>query len=198
MDKNSLRILYKQKRLSLSSEQRKAFSASVCARVSASDAFANVCVIHLFLPIEKKAEVDTFALLYSIWAAGKKTVVSVSDFSNGSMEHFSISADTVLKENHFGIPEPVIDHTTERIDPKDIDMVIIPLLAYDQNGGRVGYGKGFYDRFLSSCKASVVRAGVSFFPPTDKLIEDISPDDIPLDMCFSPDKVFIFEKKSVF
>lgn len=195
MDKKSLRILYKQKRLSLSQEQRKAFSASVCDVLCSSYDFAHAQTIHLFLPIESKAEVDTFPILHKIWENGKKAVVSVSDFSGGTMMHYGICADTILKKNSYGIPEPLVDKNAEKVELEDIDMVIVPLLAYDKAGGRVGYGRGFYDRFLSQCRADVKRVGVSFFPPCDDKINDISQDDIPLDTCFTADEVFIFGKK---
>ncbi|MDD4820779.1 MAG: 5-formyltetrahydrofolate cyclo-ligase [Flavobacteriales bacterium] len=191
MDKKSLRVLYKQKRLSLSLQQREAFSASICKALSGNAYFAFSDVIHLFLPIESKAEVNTFPLLQKILDAGKKAVVSVSDFSSGTMEHYAITKDTVLQKNGYGIPEPKDCSSLEKVNPEDINMVVMPLLAYDENGDRVGYGRGFYDRFLGECRMDVFKVGVSFFPACDE-IDDVSEDDVPLDACFTPDELFFF------
>ncbi|HLV46855.1 MAG TPA: 5-formyltetrahydrofolate cyclo-ligase, partial [Flavobacterium sp.] len=67
----------------------------------------------------------------------------------------------------------------------------IPLLAYDQIGNRIGYGKGFYDSFLEKCRKDVLKIGLSFYPPEAE-IEDIRPEDIPLDMTITPDEIFDF------
>jgi 5-formyltetrahydrofolate cyclo-ligase len=72
-----------------------------------------------------------------------------------------------------------------------IDLVFIPLLACDLQGNRVGYGKGFYDRFLSKCRYDVKKIGLSFFDPVDK-IEDVNVFDIPLDECITPKKTWVF------
>jgi 5-formyltetrahydrofolate cyclo-ligase len=72
---------------------------------------------------------------------------------------------------------------------QNIDLVIVPLLAFDKYGNRVGYGKGFYDRFLSKCRSNVIKVGVSFFEPADR-ITDINPLDIRLDYCITPTRVW--------
>ena len=70
-------------------------------------------------------------------------------------------------------------------------MVFVPLLAYDKQGNRVGYGKGFYDNFLSKCKPETIKIGLSFFPPEEK-IKDVSESDVKLDFCVTPEEVFRF------
>lgn len=72
-----------------------------------------------------------------------------------------------------------------------IDVVFVPLLAYDNKGNRVGYGKGFYDHFLSECREDVVKIGLSFFEP-EEAIEDVSATDIRLDYCVTPMTVYNF------
>lgn len=67
----------------------------------------------------------------------------------------------------------------------------MPLLAYDKQGNRVGYGKGFYDKFLSQCKPNVVKIGLSFFEPED-LIEDIFENDVKLDVCITTLEIYNF------
>lgn len=72
-----------------------------------------------------------------------------------------------------------------------IDMVLVPLLAFDKMGNRVGYGKGFYDRFLAECKISCKRIGISFFDPIEK-IEEVDGNDISLTDCLTPSQLFNF------
>jgi 5-formyltetrahydrofolate cyclo-ligase len=72
-----------------------------------------------------------------------------------------------------------------------IDVVFVPLLAYDEKGNRVGYGKGFYDAFLSECKPETIKIGLSFFPP-ELEIKDVTSDDIKLDFCVTTDSVHAF------
>ena len=79
----------------------------------------------------------------------------------------------------------------EEISPKSIDVVFIPLLAFDNQGNRVGYGKGFYDKFLSECREDVLRVGVSFFPSEEKII-DVLQTDISLQYCVTPEKNYFF------
>jgi 5-formyltetrahydrofolate cyclo-ligase len=72
-----------------------------------------------------------------------------------------------------------------------IDVVFVPLLAYDTLGNRVGYGKGFYDTFLSECKPDVLKIGLSFFEP-ENIIEDLNQNDIKLDICINPSHIYRF------
>src|SRR5690606_41251409 len=95
---------------------------------------------------------------------------------------------TTNKKNDYNTPEP-IDRFP--VYDKQIDVVFIPLLDYDQIGNRIGYGKGFYDSFLEKCRKDVLKIGVSFYPPEAE-IEDIRPEDIPLDMTITPDEIFDF------
>jgi 5-formyltetrahydrofolate cyclo-ligase len=96
---------------------------------------------------------------------------------------------TVLVKNKQHIPEPLYG---ENIDPLLIDAVIIPLLAFDKLGHRVGYGAGFYDRFLERCKPDVLKIGVSLFEPIDKIL-DTHHQDIRLTHCITPKQIYFFD-----
>ena len=80
------------------------------------------------------------------------------DPNNFSMLHFLQDDEMYFEKNQYGIPEPIGGVT---VDEKDIDIVFIPLLAFDELGNRVGYGKGYYDRFLSKCRKDVLKIGLS-------------------------------------
>ena len=91
-------------------------------------------------------------------------------------------------KNRFKILEP---DSTKEILPAEIEVVFIPLLCFDKHGNRVGYGGGYYDRFLTKTRRSCLKIGLSFFEPVD-FIEGISKTDITLDMCVTPEKLYNF------
>ncbi|MFM7838214.1 MAG: 5-formyltetrahydrofolate cyclo-ligase, partial [Chitinophagaceae bacterium] len=97
----------------------------------------------------------------------------------GIMEAVLSSPETVYQPNTFGILEPSGGNV---LPPNLIDLVFVPLVAVDQNGFRVGYGKGYYDRFLSACRKEVTRVGFSFFEPLPS-IDDLGVHDVPLNFC---------------
>jgi 5-formyltetrahydrofolate cyclo-ligase len=88
----------------------------------------------------------------------------------------------------WGIPEPLKGRIVE---PAELDVVLIPLLAFDLNGHRVGYGKGFYDRYLASCRPDCLKIGISFFEATAP-IDDVESHDIALDIAICPTQVYDF------
>jgi 5-formyltetrahydrofolate cyclo-ligase len=107
---------------------------------------------------------------------------------NVSMQAIAVHKNTVLVENRYNILEPISD---EYIDPQLIDVVFVPLLAFDNKGYRVGYGKGFYDRYLPKCAQDVVKIGFSYFEALDA-IEDVNEYDVPLNYCITPTRVYEF------
>ena len=98
----------------------------------------------------------------------------------------SFNNDQIL--NQYGIREPA---NGVLVNPFEIDIVMIPLLAFDQLGYRVGYGKGYYDRFLSKCRKDVMKIGFSFFE-AEPVIKDINNYDVPLNYCITPLRVYEF------
>ena len=95
---------------------------------------------------------------------------------------------TLIKPNAWNIPEPV---GGIQIQPEQIDVIFVPLLAYDVKGNRVGYGKGFYDQFLSQCRPNSIKIGLSFFAPEEQ-IEDLHEADVSLNFCVSPHTISRF------
>lgn len=186
-DKNKLRQQYKAKRKALNPQQREELSLSI----------ANNCLMlpiwkksnyHLFLSIQNQHEIDTSFLLNILQGKDKNVIVSKSNFKTYEMEHFLLTDNTPIKINAYGIPEP---QSGISIPPSNIDVVFIPLLAYDNFGNRVGYGKGFYDRFLEECPKDCIKVGLSFFPP-EKTAIATNENDIPLDFCITPEKNYSF------
>jgi len=105
--------------------------------------------------------------------------------TGGSMEMVLASEFDI---SEWGIPEPVGGMIME---PASFDVILVPLVAFDKNGHRVGYGKGFYDRYLALCRPDCLKIGISLFEPVE-LIEDVESHDIPLDLAISPSLVYDF------
>ncbi|ALM08648.1 5-formyltetrahydrofolate cyclo-ligase [Sediminicola sp. YIK13] len=147
----------------------------------------NFSYYHLFLPITKKKEIDTSYIL-SILQGKDKNVVLPKMTGDQNLKHFLLTDSTVIKLNKWGVPEPL---EGIEVPIHKIDVVFVPLLAFDTKGNRVGYGKGFYDIFLKECNPNVVKIGLSLFD-AEESIDDIAPDDVPLDYCITPDKVYSF------
>ena len=80
----------------------------------------------------------------------------------GLMDAIETNYNTIYQNNKYEIPEPTEDKI---IPPKLIEVVFVPLLAFDVKGYRVGYGKGFYDKYLSLCNKNIVKIGFSYYPP---------------------------------
>lgn len=183
MRKQELRKLYKQKRTELSEKVINKFQDCIYSQVRLVD-FSDEQNIHIFLPIKRQKEIDTQPIIDFLRKENKTIIISKSDFVTNTLKHFIFDKNTELKTNKWGIPEPV---NATKIDVKEIDVVFVPLLISDEKNYRVGYGKGFYDRFLSECKSSVKAIGLNFFKPI-KEIEDINEYDIALDAVIYPQK----------
>jgi 5-formyltetrahydrofolate cyclo-ligase len=187
MNKKEARQKYKAARQTLSAEEIEAKSLAIANQLLVLDIWKNT-YFHLFLPMEQQKEVDTEFILQILAGKDKEVVIARSDFQYLKMTHFLLTDNSKFSVNDYGIPEPV---DGLEVPVTKIDVVFVPLLAYDIQGNRVGYGKGFYDIFLSECKPETVKIGLSFFEP-EVVISNVSPTDIRLDYCISPERIFIF------
>lgn len=145
---------------------------------------------HLFLTIAEKKEIETEPILHILQGKDKNVVVSKSDFETREMNNYLLTDTTVIKMNSWNIPEPV---DGIEIPASKIDVVFVPLLAFDTIGHRVGYGKGFYDNFLSGCRQDVIKVGLSFFKPEEE-IPGILSSDVAMDFCVTPTETYVFKK----
>jgi 5-formyltetrahydrofolate cyclo-ligase len=187
MTKSELRKIYKSLRKKLSETELQSQSIALANQLLTLKIWeANF--FHLFLTIEKQKEIDTTPLLTLLSGKDKHIVISKSDFSTRDMTHFLLTDSTLLQLNSWGIPEP---EKGVSISEQQIEVVFIPLLAFDLEGHRVGYGQGFYDQFLKKCSKSTLKIGLSFFEAEPK-IDDIEPHDIRLDYCVTPEKIYKF------
>ncbi|MCF0071750.1 5-formyltetrahydrofolate cyclo-ligase [Dyadobacter sp. CY261] len=148
--------------------------------------------LHTFLPQLGSREVHTFYIIELFRAALPEMRIAVPYIVPGTrdMKHFLLTPDTHLVVNQWKIPEPD-PVTSQSILPQEIDIVLVPLLAFDRSGYRVGYGGGYYDRFLPQTRPECIRMGLSMFEVSDN-IDDIHELDIPLDACITPAQLYHF------
>ena len=187
MTKKELRIKYKALRSQLSEVEIAEMSLAIANQLLQLSVWDKT-YFHIFLPIVEKKEVDTQFIMHVLSGKDKEMVVSRSDFGAIKMTHFLLTDNTKLKKNEFNIPEPI---DGIEVPAKKIQVVFVPLLAFDKTGNRVGYGKGFYDTFLSDCKLDVLKVGLSFFE-AETAIDDVFEGDVKLDYCVTPNTIYHF------
>lgn len=187
MQKKELRSKYKALRTQLSENELEEMSLTIANKLLLLPIWEKT-YFHVFLPIAEQKEVDTELVLHLLSGKDKEIIVSKSDFETRNMTHFLLTDNTKIKKNEYNIPEPV---DGIEVPSHKIDVVFIPLLAFDRQGHRVGYGKGFYDKFLSECKPGVIKIGLSFFEVEESIV-DICETDVKLDYCISPTAIYEF------
>ncbi|WP_178986144.1 5-formyltetrahydrofolate cyclo-ligase [Winogradskyella helgolandensis] len=188
MNKSLLRKKYKNLRQQLSHTQVDDYSLAIANQLLKLDIW-DKSFYHVFLTIEEQKEINTDYILNILAGKDKNIIISKSHIEDFSMTHFLLTDNTTLKKSKYNVPEPV---DGIEIQPAQLEVVFIPLLAYDKTGNRVGYGKGFYDRFLAQCKPETLKIGLSFFEAEDDIFET-SENDIKLDYCVTPEQVIQFK-----
>lgn len=187
MLKKILRTKYKALRNKLSDIEIENLSLAIANEILKLPIWDKI-YFHVFLPIEEQKEINTEFILHLLSGKDKEIVISKSDFATREMTHFLLTDNTKIKKNEYNIPEPV---DGLEVPTSKIDVVFVPLLIFDKKGHRVGYGKGFYDKFLAQCKPETIKIGLSFFEPEEQ-ISDVFESDILLDYCVTPNGVYQF------
>jgi len=184
MTKPELRKYWKKERGAIAPDKRTQWNSKICSHVVAYLTEQKARSVHLFLPIAQHNEVDLTSLL----SDGSRTwLTAVSDFATLTMQNVLITENTELSVDQWGIPIPATPHYSD-LQP---DVILVPLLAVDNAGNRLGYGKGFYDRFLNRYpKAQAI--GIGYFPPTDKL--PTLPTDVALNGYIYPEGQVLFQQ----
>jgi 5-formyltetrahydrofolate cyclo-ligase len=188
MFKGEIRLKYKKLRSSFSQDQVEEMSLAIANQVLSLSIWGKT-YFHVFLPIEEQKEVNTEYILHLLSGKDKEICISKSDFETRKMTHFLLTDNTKIKKNAYNIPEPV---DGIEVPSKKMEVVFIPLLGFDKKGNRVGYGKGFYDKFLAECNPNTIKIGLTFFEP-EEIILDLNPEDIQLNYCVTPKNVFKFK-----
>jgi len=191
MKKSEIRHIYKERRTQLTATQVAKMDDLMLIQFLKLP-FDIPSIIMTYAPMEQLKEFDPlmitdycyfknpehqllYPLIKSIDLIDKMIAILVND-------------DTEFEKSGMGFFAP---STGEEIHPRDIDLIIVPLLAFDKMGYRVGYGKGFYDHFLKKCRKDAIKIGFSYFEPIEA-IEDKNEFDIPMDFCITHNEIHIF------
>lgn len=194
MTKQALRQTFLARRKALTADEVNARSEQICQRLFEQSWIRPNATIHTFLPILRRNEVNTWPIAHRLWRDFSQTriAIPVTDIETYRLSHYQLTPDTSLVENRWGISEPLTERLLP-IDTDEIDLVLAPLLIFDQQGHRVGYGGGFYDRFLAQCRPDCLKVGLSLFEPV-KRITDTEPTDVRLDACITPAQICQFSE----
>lgn len=187
--KQAFRKIYKAKRQTLGMREQHALLAAMY------DYMAEIPVSSCQLAMSYKGiaqnhEVPTNIFeewLTENWQASQFCYPKV-EFGTRNMEAFIDDEDLVWEDAAFQLRQPA---TGTIASPTAIDVVLVPLLSFDEQGYRLGYGKGYYDNYLARCRPDTVKIGLSWFPPENRLPE-IDAFDIPLNYCVTPQKLYVF------
>ena len=194
MNKSDLRVTYKALRKSFSENEIEEMSLAIANKLLRLPTLPDgrqvwdKTYFHVFLPITEQKEVDTEYILHVLSGKDKEIIISKSDFKTCGMTHFLLTENTTIKKNQYHIPEPV---DGLEVPSHKIQVVFVPLLAFDTKGNRVGYGKGFYDKFLSECKPETIKIGLSFFE-AEETITGVFENDVKLDFVVTPNTIYTF------
>lgn len=157
-EKNKLRAYYKQLRKQISPTEKASRDQKICAHFLTLASYRYADTILLYYP--RPDEVDTRPIIEDALKAGKKVALPRCK-EGGQMDFHFISDLSELTEGRFNIPEPnaACQHFDKRTICKSI-LILVPGLAFDQKGYRLGYGKGYYDRYLSDI--SIQSIGIAY------------------------------------
>lgn len=187
--KQQLRNNYKQLRLQISSKEKLRLDDLLLLQLQKLN-LSSVETLLTYWGIAANNEPNTH--LFTSYARHFVPELQIaypkSDFGSNTMQAVLINENTVYSTNHYGITEP---KEGSIVNPQTIDLIFVPLLICDMQGFRVGYGKGFYDKFIASCNPNVVTIGFNYFEPVD-IISNIEEHDIPLCYCITPTKIYEF------
>lgn len=191
MKKKEIRKTYSNLRNEITKEQIEVYSNKISSIFFENFNLDNVNNIHIFIPIKNKKEINTWKIIHQIWELFPHIQICVPRIigSENDMENVCINSKTKFITNNWGIDEPISENT---IGTNKIDLVLIPLLAVDKNGNRVGYGKGFYDKMLQKSKPEIIKIGLSFFDILEEDIVDVNEFDIPLDYLINQNGIVEF------
>lgn len=192
MQKKELRKIFLKKRLVKSNQEIEKLSSEIIHLFLNHFNTKNKKICS-FLPIDSKNEINTFLFFDYIHQYNYEIYTTKWNIESNELKIYPLNNKNEIKLNEYNIPEPLNDN--EIIEINNIDYVIIPLLIFDKNGDRVGYGKGVYDLFLKKFNRNKTKfVGLCFFDPIEQ-IEDRYSEDIKLSYCITPDKVYNFEKQ---
>jgi 5-formyltetrahydrofolate cyclo-ligase len=162
--KHELRQIWKNERQKLSESEWKDRSEKLHDQFFNEIDLSGIKTLHTYLPIISKREPNTHLILDTLFSKYKQIICTVP-FVQGNdqqMESVVFKPESIVSISKLGFEQPVFQQI---IEPQELDLIILPLLAVDEQGYRLGYGKGFYDRYLARCRPNIMKVALSLFPP---------------------------------
>lgn len=189
MTKSEARKIYSQKRKSITDKEKLLWNDLLLIQFQ-NVPLPDIVSVFSYIAMEKNNEIDTRNIInyLKFKNPGLLLAYPVCDFNSWTMDAIVVDERTTFGVNRFSTIEPC---GGDILSPKDIDLVIVPLLCLDEEGYRVGYGKGFYDKYFQQTKPGVIKIGLAYFAPIEK-IQDRNEFDVPLDYCITPQCVYEF------
>lgn len=188
MNKAELRKQALLERAALSEGQYESGSRAICEHFFFAFDLSFIRVVHLFLPLTSRKEPDIWPLIDRIRREFPHIRIAIPRISGDQLKSFFFEGLHQLKKNSLGIDEP---SQGVEVPIEKIDLILIPLLLADHNGNRLGYGKGYYDRFLKNCRPEALRVGISLLKPINQIPTDSH--DISLTHLITPEGVIRFK-----
>jgi 5-formyltetrahydrofolate cyclo-ligase len=189
MTKQVLRRIYKERRRELTPPEQAKLDDLLLIQFQTAE-LPFIQTLFSYWPIEANKEPNThlFTGYLEFSNPGLQIAYPKTNLSIHEMTAIATTENTRFVKNEYGLEEP---EAGPIVPVTEIDMVIVPLLAFDTHGYRVGYGKGYYDKFLSQCRPDCIKTGFSYFEPVAE-IEDKHEFDVPLNLCITPQTVYVF------
>jgi 5-formyltetrahydrofolate cyclo-ligase len=189
VQKKEARKLYKEKRRNLSEVERSKMDDLLLIQFQSVD-LPFIGSLLSYWPIEENNEPNThlFTEFLKFRNPEIKVCYPVSDFEKMTLQAVATDIDTPFEKTKLNIHEP---GGGALIPANELEMIFVPLLAFDQQGYRIGYGRGFYDRYLAECSNDCIKVGFCYFDALASF-DDRDEFDVPLDLCITPQNVYVF------
>jgi len=158
--KKSIRLVMKRLRAEISISDYRKWSYEIEEKCRELLEYRTAFNVHIYVSAVNN-EVDTLGLILRMFDERKRVAVPKCDSDSGEIVNIEITSLDELSPGHYGTMEPPLSQE-KIIKPETLDLVIAPLLAFDRNGGRLGFGGGYYDRLIAKCKCPVVGLAYSF------------------------------------
>ncbi len=165
--KDAIRSELLKMRENLDPNMAEQLSQAIFSNIKNLEPFQRAKVIHTYVS-SKKNEVDTRQLISDALKSGKRIVVPITNVDHQSLDHSEILTLDELKPGTFGILEPTMRRS---IDLSLVEIVLVPVVGVDRRGNRIGFGKGYYDRFLKLIRKP--KLGLAY---TFQVVEEVPPD----------------------
>jgi 5-formyltetrahydrofolate cyclo-ligase len=181
--KKAVRKHFLQVRSNISDQAIHRANQQIFESVIELEQFKSAKTIHIYASMEERNEVDTFQLIKQSLEVGKKVLLPVMQ-KDAKLIHCEIDSINSLKKNSWGVPEPVDQSPAENSNP---DVIFVPMVAGDLEKNRIGYGKGYYDRFLKS--VSGTKIGLLFEKQLSTKKLPTEPFDVALDLLITENQM---------